>query len=213
MIYQNLILAICILFTLIKESNEDSNMKRYQKLKINSKKFIKKTDLPPEFSDLALETINEFIKKTSNLNLECGIFFDYITGEILKCAFGDEEHVILHYNEDEFIEKHVASIHNHIKTLLSPPSDKNFNILLRSFEDYECIASPDVLWILKAKSVNRHLAKDLNESALILKGISEKFSNDEIDEDKLYGKMLLNYINNKNIKNIQLQKREYEYEK
>lgn len=213
MIYKNLILAICIIFAVIKENLEDSNLKKYENLKIDRKKYIKISDLPPEFSDSALITINTFINKTDGLNFECGIFFDYITGEILKCDFGDEKHVSICYDESEFTGKHVASIHNHIKTLLSPPSDKNFNILLRPFEDYELIASPDALWILKAIGTNNYLANHLNKSALILKGICEKFSNDEVNEDELYGTMLLNYINNKNIKDIQLNKREFEYEK
>ncbi|MBR4447015.1 hypothetical protein [Methanobrevibacter sp.] len=212
MICKNLFSGICAL-TLINESLEDENLKKYKKLKINSKKSIQKSDLPPEFSDLAFKTINEFIKKTANLNFECAIFFDYITGKILKCAFGDAKHVSLHYDETEFIGKHVASIHNHTKTILNPPSEKNFNILLRPFEDYELIAGQDSLWILKAKGTNKYLAEDLNRSALILKGISEKFSKEESREDELYGTMLLNYINNKDITDIQLNKREYTYEK
>ena len=213
MIYKNLIFVICIIFALINEKYDDSNLKKYENLKNNRKKYIKISDLPPEFSDSALITINEFINKTEDLNFECAIFFDYTTGEILKCAFGDNKHVSLCYNETEFTGKHVASIHNHINTLLSPPSEKNFNILLRSFEDYELIASPDALWILKAMGTNKDLANDLNKSALILKGMCEKFSNEYVSEDELYGKMLLNYINNKDIKDIQLNKREFEYEK
>ena len=43
--------------------------------------------------------------------------------------------------------------------------------------------------------------------------IDERNSDGLFSEDELYGKMLLNYINNKDIKDIQLNKREFEYEK
>lgn len=41
-----------------------------------------------EFSENALKTINEFIKKTYDLEYEIVLYFDYVTGEILKCAIG-----------------------------------------------------------------------------------------------------------------------------
>ena len=81
------------------------------------------------------------------------MYFDYITGEILKCKIGSETKVELKFEENEFNGKHVASIHNHTKDMYTPPSDKNFAIFSRKWEDYELIAGINGLWILKAKPV------------------------------------------------------------
>lgn len=59
----------------------------------------------------------------------------------------------------------IASIHNHPSSVYSPPSDKNFGILMRTFEDYELIASAKELWILKAKGVNPIICFDLKDFA------------------------------------------------
>ena len=111
----------------------------------------------------------------------------------------------------------MASIHNHPRGVYSPPSDKNFGIFLRPFEDYELVASVSKLWILKAKGVNPLIYVDLKEGTKdILKYCGEycdkiysdsKQANDACDN--VFGITLLNYINDKNIKNIQLIKREY----
>ena len=54
---------------------------------------------------------------------------------------------------DEFEDNYVASIHNHPSIVYSPPSGKNFGILLRDFEDYELVVGPNELWVLKAKGI------------------------------------------------------------
>ena len=116
------------------------DFEKYKKLKIEDVLSISPNDLPKEFLSESFKTVNEFIKKTRNLDYECVIYFDYFTGEILKCAFGDESDVSINFDDDEFKDNHVASIHNHPEDVFSPPSGKNFGILTRCFEDYELIA-------------------------------------------------------------------------
>ena len=96
---------------------------------------------------------------------EWAIFFDYWTGEILRCVKGDDNNVTLNFNEDEFKDHHIASIHNHPENVYSPPSDRNFGILMRDFEDYELVASGHELWILKAKGRNPIMYMMLKMSA------------------------------------------------
>ncbi len=60
--------------------------RQYEDLKINSNLSLEKEDVPQEFSNEALKTINDFIGKTHNLSCEWVIYFDYKTGEILKCG-------------------------------------------------------------------------------------------------------------------------------
>ena len=60
-----------------------------------------------------------------------------------------------------------VSIHNHPINAFSPPSGKNFNILLRDFEDYEFIVGRDGLWILKAKGIHNDLIEDIREAYLV----------------------------------------------
>ena len=54
-------------------------------LKIKDVPSIKRTDLPSEFSDEAFKIVDEFIRKTIDLNYEILIYFDYVEGKILKC--------------------------------------------------------------------------------------------------------------------------------
>lgn len=101
--------------------------------------------------------------------------------------------------------------------MFTPPSNKNFGIFLRKFEDYELIAGWNGLWILEGKYIDKSLVKELREesSKLFVSSLrycSRKYSPPDIAYDKcdeLYGKRLSNYINDKNIKNIQLYKRRY----
>lgn len=209
---------ICLLFLILNPLDLGPDFDDYQKLEIQNVSSITREDLPSEFSDEALKTVDEFIRKTRNLNYECALFFDYGTGEILKFAKGINDNVKLEFEHDEFSGNHVASIHNHPNNVFGPPSGKNFNVLSRHFEDYELVVGRDGLWILKAKGVHKSLIKDFREASdvfYIMVSIqcdSLFESIDEIDEcnDNRYGDMLLNYINNKNINDIQLMKREYE---
>ena len=127
--------------------NRETDFEKYKKLKINDDPSIRKTDLPNDFSTKAFEIVDEFIKKTIDLDYEILIFFDYITGEILKCKIGDENNVEIDFENEEFNGKHVASIHNHTKEMYTPPSDKNFGLLSRELEEYELIACINCIWI------------------------------------------------------------------
>ena len=135
--------------------NSKSDFKKYDKLKINDVASIKIEDLPEEFGKEAFKTIDEFIKKTAYLNHEWLLYFDYKTGEILRCIEGKKDNVELKFKDGEFEGHQVASIHNHPSDVMSPPSGKNFGILFREFEDYELIASRKELWILKFKLLIR----------------------------------------------------------
>jgi hypothetical protein len=126
----------------------------YNDLENKNVAIIKKEDLPSEFGDNAYRTIVEFIQKTKFLDYEWAIFFDYTTGEILKCAKGMINKVKIDFEEGEFEGRHIASIHNHPAIdSFSPPSGKNFNILCRAFEDYELVVGRGELWVLKAKRI------------------------------------------------------------
>lgn len=198
--------------------NVGPDFEDYKKLEINNVKLIKKEDLPSEFSENAYRTIVEFLQKTKNLDYEWAIFFDYLTGEILRCVKGDDNKVNLNFNDDEFKDCHIASIHNHPEDVYSPPSDKNFGILMRDFEDYELVASVHELWILKAKGRNPIMYMMLKMSAEVFLVSCQEYcdklysDSEKADEvcDKMYGTRLSNYINDKNIKDIQLTKKEYQ---
>ena len=205
----------CLIVLLICIFDVDYN--EYSKLKHTSDISIKKEDLPEEFSDNAYKTILQFIQKTRDLDYEWLIYFDYITGEILKCARGESNNVQISFEDDEFEEYNVASIHNHPKKSLSPPSGKNFGILTRDFEDYELIAGFENFWILKAKGVHKNLCFQLNSFSDLFHELSFQFCSNRYGDEEIisrmhdikYGSELLNYINNKNIDNIQLIKKEY----
>lgn len=193
------------------------DFEKYIELKIEDVPSISPDDLPPEFSSESFKTIDEFIKKTKNLSYECALYFDYVTGKILKCAIGDDEEVSLVFEEGEFDNNHVASIHNHPKTVYSPSSGKNFGILMRDFEEFELISGINELWILKAQCINERLMIEFNVASIeLFKSARHQASlmcSEEclIDElcDLLYGDFLLKYINDKHIKYIQLTKKVY----
>ena len=113
--------------------------------------------------------------------------------------------------------KHVASIHNHPMEVLSPPSGKNFKILKREYEDYELIAGFEYFWILKAKGLHENLIEEMNEASdtAFLSSFlhcTARYNDDNIFnrmQDLRYGGELSKYINDKNIRDIQLTKMEY----
>ena len=142
-----------LFFLMVSMLNFESDFDDYQKLEIKNVSSIRREDLPSDFSDDAFKTVDEFIRKTRDLNYEFVIYFDYVTGEILKCVKGGKDAVSFDFEDGEFEGYQVASIHNHPEDVYSPPSGKNFGILVRNFEDYELIASVNELWILKAKEV------------------------------------------------------------
>lgn len=163
---KNIILCLIVIVSTLLNVGVD--FKEYEKLKINDVPSINASDLLSEFGEGAFKTVEEFIKKTHYLNREWVIFFDYITGEILKCKKGGKDRVSLNFEEKEFEGHHVSSIHNHPHDVYSPPSGDNFGILLRNFEDYELIAGFDCFWILKAINVNMILNMELKLYADLL---------------------------------------------
>ena len=213
---KNILIKLIILITNLTSVKTD--WEKYDELKIENINTIEKKDLPEEFSENTFEIIDEFIKKTINLNIECLIYFDYKTGEILKCAIGEINGVKIDFKDNEFDNHHISSIHNHPSSVYSPPSDKNFSILIREFEDYELIASPNELWILKAKGTNPKLNIDFKLHSKWLLNSCQEYCRKRYDNftkasdmcDVMYGIMLSNYINDKNINNIQLTKKEYQ---
>jgi len=210
-------IIVCILVLLTNLVNVDVDLKHYEKLKINNVASIKPSDLPSEFGEGAFKTVDEFIKKTCFLDFEWVIYFDYITGEILKGVSGMKDNVSLDFDGDKFEGYHIASIHNHPADVYSPPSDKNFGILMRGFEDFELIASVNELWILKAKGVHPVLNMDFKFAAKMFLNSCQEYcdrlySDNTKSEDMcdlIYGVTLLNYINDKNINDIQLIKKVY----
>lgn len=165
MYFRNFLLIIIVFFDILINGN---CLKEYEKLEIKDNPSIKLKDLPDEFSLNAFKIIDEFIKKTGHLEYECAIYFDYLTGQILKCSMGNINEVSIVFRDGEFENNHVASIHNHPKSVFGPPSGKNFGIFLRDFEDYELIVASDELWILKAKCVSEKLMMEFNVASIEL---------------------------------------------
>lgn len=213
MIVKKILIIICMVLTLFIDEN---SLDKYNQLEKDKKISIKLEDLPSEFTSNSYDTVVEFIQKTKSLEYECLMYFDYITGQILKFKIGGIDEVKLNFQENEFDGFHVASIHNHPSSVYSPPSGKNFGILMRRFEDYELVVGERGLWILKAKCVNSQLNLDLKVSALMIldscqEFVRNKYPSTKFNEisDIMYGVMLSNYINDKNINDIQLTKKEY----
>ncbi len=50
--------------------------------------------------------------------------------------------------------------------MYTPPSDKNFGIFSRKWEEYELIAANKCLWILKGKYVDLNLVKELRKKSM-----------------------------------------------
>ena len=207
------ILKIIAMLTLLI-SNDSFEL--YEKLEKDNDISIKFEDLPNEFTLQSYDTVVDFIQKTKNLEFECLMYFDYVTGKILKFEIGTSNNVKIDFNK-EFDDHHVASKKKKKKSVYSPPSGKNFGILMREFEDYELIVGDSGLWILKAKGINFNLNLDLKYSALMILDSCQEYSIKRYPPSKandicdvMYGTMLSNYINDKNLKDIQLTKKEYQ---
>lgn len=69
----------CLIFLLASIFNSQSDLEEYGKLKIENVPSIKREDLPDEFGDGAYETVDEFVRKTRNLEYEIVLYFDYTT--------------------------------------------------------------------------------------------------------------------------------------
>lgn len=178
--------------------------------------FVEISDLPSDFSEAACKTINEFIEDTRNLNHEIVVYFDYKTGDVIKKSKGGSDSVKIEFEDGEFEGMNIASIHNHTKDLLSPPSGRNFGIFERDFEDYELIAADNELWILEAKGRFDGLILSFRNYSIVLHDslmsfCSRHYSGNKIYDkvEKFYGERLSEYINNKNIENLKLKKVRY----
>jgi hypothetical protein len=99
----------------------NSDFEEYIRLKNNNSISIKKQDLPQDFSEKAHDIVLDFIGKTRDLDYEWLLYFDYITGDILRCVKGKSDNVNLVFEDGEFENNYVASIHNHPSDVLSPP--------------------------------------------------------------------------------------------
>lgn len=69
-------ITIIIIIAILSGIN-DSDFEKYQKLEVKNVASIKKSDLPSEFSDEAFWTVDEFIRKTRDIDYEILLFFDY----------------------------------------------------------------------------------------------------------------------------------------
>lgn len=197
----------------------DGEYKRYRHLPIDwSLSPITSKDLPDEFSEKAVKTVDMFRRKTVDLDFECLIYFDIDTGNIVSCNFSDDEpdKVTAVIYPDCLNGMHIASIHNHPNRYYSPPSGKNFEMLSHEFEEYEIISAQSELWILESKEIIfdnktidkiRDMADKSFESYLATSNIELKKGYQVIDNvNRDYGIYLLNYLNNEfdNIKLVRV---------
>lgn len=159
-----------------------------------------------------------FRRKTIDLDCECMILFDYITGNVISCNFSDK-------SEDDKVETevypivlkgmHIASLHNHPKQYCSPPSSKNFQMLGLEFQEFELISSQNELWILKSNEMvfdDEIIAEIRQKSDEYFELSMDDANNYEgyvalDNQNRCYGDLLLNYINN-NFNNIKLIRRD-----
>lgn len=65
---------ISVMVSLISPISSESDCERYVKLEIKNTPSIKKSDLPDDFSDEAFEVVDEFIRKTIDLDYEILIY-------------------------------------------------------------------------------------------------------------------------------------------
>ena len=181
---------------------KDQEYKFYRDLPVDwSISPVKIEDLPSEFSKKACDLVDLFRRKTINLDFECMLYFDYITGEIIYCFIGNENYLEDFIDESFFKNKHIASIHNHPRKGISPPSSNNFQIIEIESEDYEIISSYDNIWILKSKGVNSKIFRNkinFDVENILVKSINDSFDILGMDYriliNDLYGTYLLNYI-------------------
>ena len=172
---------------------------------------ISKDDLPSEFCQKAVDLVDMFRRKTVNLPYECLLFFDYKTGEIIYFFVEDnlDGKIREEIYESHFKNHPVASIHNHPKGFLSAPSGKNFQILEIENEDYKLICGYDEFWILEAKGVfDESVVEEIRKKSCDIYFNSFAGDNNYLTNE-LYGKFLINFINNKIEDNIKLTKVRY----
>lgn len=197
----------------------DKEFERYRYLPVDwSLPPLTKKDLPSDFSEKAAKTVDMFRRKTINLDIECMIYFDIETGNVVFCNFAQDEPNEVTGDIYSTLLKgmHIASVYNHPKKFSSPPSGKNFEMLGLDFEEYELILSEKELWILESKEIlfddeiiNKIRDKVDGYYDLIFHDINSEFDEGDLLIDninKRYGDFLLNYLNNK-FDNIKLERR------
>lgn len=197
---------------------KDTEFMHYRHLPINWEiEPVKKEDLPAEFSSGAVKIVDLFRRKTIDLSYEIMLIFDYKTGELIYCFVNQDEEgeVFGNVDEDVFVGKDIAIIHNHPKGFYSPPSSRNFQILSLEFQHYEVVSSWDALWILESKfEIHPDKIQEIKEEIHVLYEISTENSYSHYSDKELgfkkasedYGELLLKYINNVGL-NIKLIRR------
>lgn len=189
----------------------DQEYERYRHLEVNwAIAPVSKDILPDEFSPQAAKTVEMFRRKTIDLDYECMILFDYITGNVISCNFSDDfenDKVETEVYPDVLKNMHIASAHNHPNQYCSPPSGKNFQMLGLEFEDFELIFSKNEMWILESKQgvfdddeIDKIRETANNYFDACYDNVSCDFEEGYLLIDYLnrcYGDKLLNYINKK----------------
>ena len=129
---------------------EDKDWIKYKSLKKDkSLKSINSSDLPSDFCKKACDLVDEFRRKTVNLEEEWMLYFDYLTGDIIYCWQGEVGKSGGDFERKHFKGRYIASLHNHSQDYYSFPSPDNFDILENEFEDYEIITSINAIWIVE----------------------------------------------------------------
>ncbi|WP_406533860.1 hypothetical protein [Methanobrevibacter sp.] len=187
---------------------KDIEFMKYRHLPVNWQiRPVTGNDLPSEFSPKAVKLIDLFRRKTIGLTYEVMLIFDYKTGELLYCFvndFGESNEIYGNVDEEVFVGKHVATIHNHPKLYESALSSENFQILELEFEEYELVSSRNALWILKSKEMLPE--KDIIEIKNSITTLNDYSKMQSHDNERIYEELLLDYINNVRF-NIELTRR------
>jgi hypothetical protein len=121
----------------------DKEYERYKHLSIDwSLSPITKDDLPAEFSDKAVKTVDMFRKKTHDLDVECMVYFDIETGNIVSCNFADDgspDHVsgtIIQIFSKECILRLLIIIQENMALLLRAKILKCCSMILKNLKLY-----------------------------------------------------------------------------
>lgn len=187
---------------------EDIEFMKYRHLPVNWQIMpVTGNDLPSEFSSKAVKLIDLFRRKTIDLTYEVMLIFDYKTGELIYCFvndFGESNEIYGNVDEEAFVGKHVATIHNHPKLYESALSSENFQILELEFEEYELVSSRNALWILKSKEMLSE--KDIIEIKNNITTLNDYSKKQSHDNERIYEDLLLDYMNNVGF-NIELTRR------
>lgn len=170
---------------------EDKDWVKYKSLKKDkSLKSINPEDLPGDFCKKACDLVDEFRRKTVNLEEEWMLYFDYLTGNIIYCWQGKIGESGGGFNREQFRGRNIASLHSHPKGYHSFPSADNFDILENDFEDYEIITSINALWIVEFRGA-------------VGKKVREKFQFDlGCEIDRICTNSLLFFIADEDINNF-----------